>query len=485
MNPSAHIIDSLVRQEARYWKVPGLSMTVTQKGREPVFFNFGIRNKEQESVTEDTVFCIASCTKAMTSSVIAMMVTAGVLSYDEPVSSYLPGFSLADKEAQEKTTLGDILCHRTGLGAHDGLWPQRESLGSFIKRFAYLQPSGPFRQKAQYSNIMYALAGRIAEVRSGKPFAALMKEYLFDPLKMYSTTCSAEALAAEKNHAMPFQVIDGNLTELPIWNVDTVAPAASVNTTARDMAKWLDFLTRGGVAPSGKQLIAPEIFKEMITKHISFEDFLPAGDFHAADGYAFGWQTGFYRGLPILKHTGKIEGYSSLQAFLPEEGIGVALLMNLHSPSIAIFHTLLYTVLDEVLALPPIDWSHRFHGQTPPAASEYTDCYINLFAERYPDAVPKKAAAGPWTEGLAGVYVHPAYGALTLYDSENGLRMKFRDLDLSVTAYWGNLFRVEGLKEDILTYSMPLSVIWGADGKPKAATLPLEPAVSDIIFWKK
>lgn len=184
-----------------------------------------------------------------------------------------------------------------------------------------------------------------------------MEKYLFKPLEMNSTSCQSDALVHEENKAQPFQVTGGRLTQLKIWNVDTVAPAASVNTNAEDMCKWLDFLISKGRSRRGEQLIASDVFEEMIKKQIDFTDFIEGESLFPLDGYALGWQTGLYRGRKILRHTGKIEGYSSLQAFLPDEGIGVCILLNFHSPTVSIMFTILYDILDRLLGLKGEEWN--------------------------------------------------------------------------------------------------------------------------------
>ena len=235
MKSTIAIDESLIQTEMKYWKVPGLSVSIVKEGALPYAKGFGVRNDTSQPVDAHTQFCIASCSKAMTSAIIAMLVSQGKLSYDTPIRKYLPAFTLVDAKASEKVTLRDLLCHRSGLGGHDGIWPVKENLSQFTSRFKFLQPSAPYGTKAQYSNIMYGLAGHVAEVVTGKDWNSLVHEYLFAPLSMSESSCQAAQLISASNHADPYQVINGKLTALPVWNVDTVAPAASVNTTAQDM----------------------------------------------------------------------------------------------------------------------------------------------------------------------------------------------------------------------------------------------------------
>ncbi len=482
MRKNITIDTDFIQEEMCCWGVPTLALSVVREGMEPFTAAFGDIAEKGRTADAHTAFCIASCSKAMTSALAAMLVSEGKLNYDTPVVEYLPSFALADPEASENTTLRDILCHRTGLGGHDGIWPVPETLDQFTRRFRYLLPSAPFRKKAQYSNIMYALAGRLCEQVTGKDWSALMHEYIFSPLKMDESSCTADRLTRSGNWAVPHQVIEGRLTSLSVWNTDTVAPAASVNSTAADMTRWLDFLVRKGETAEGKRLIEESVFEEMISKQIDFPDFISGDCLFPSDGYAFGWQTGAYKGRRIRKHTGKIEGYSSIHAFLPEEKLGVAIMMNLHSPTVSIMHAILYTVIDSLLGEKKENWSEKFRPKTPLTAADYDDCTVDIFRQRYPQAESLESSAKIPPSNFVGTYFAPGYGQLEIISEGNGLFLCFRQSKLPLQPYWGNLFRAEGFKADILTLHLPVTFIFDPQGKAVCAQVPFEPLTADISF---
>ncbi len=473
--------ENMILSEMAYWRVPGICISYVTPECEAVR-GLGVRNTNGQAVGDETVFCIASCSKAMTSAVIAMLVSEGKLDYDRPVKEYFPAFRMSDPVAESKATLRDMLCHRTGLGPHDGIWPSDCSPAEFEERFAYLAPTAPFREKAQYSNIIYTLAGHVAMYVTGLDWPELMKKYLFGPLGMDQTTCTVSGLIGADDHAEPFQVIDGKLSQLKIWDVDTVAPAASVNTTGKDMTKWLRFLTSGGKLPSGKRLISEDVFREMITKQIDFTDFIQGDNLFPLDGYSFGWQTGRYRDRYILRHTGKIEGYSSIQVFMPEEQIGVSVLVNFHSPTMSLMLTVLYHVLDKLLGLADHDWAGEFHGKEPAPEADFNDCYVDLFGERYPQAEERNF--GPQDDSITGIYNNPGYDPVEIIKEGDDFYLVNRHMKNQIIPYFGGLYKVTGLKEDILTYDLPLSFIKDKGGSITALAIPLEPLTSDIIFTR-
>ncbi|WP_324823197.1 serine hydrolase [Sinanaerobacter sp. ZZT-01] len=482
----------LIQREMDFWNVPGLSLSIVKKGHEPYTKSFGWRDKENKlEVMDTTLFGVASCSKSMTSAIIAMLVASGKLDYDIPVINYIPGFAMMDEEATGSMTLRDMLCHRTGLGGHDAIWPVPKTLKEFSQVFPYLLPSAPFRSRPQYSNIIYAVIGYIAETVTGQSWTNLMQNYLFDPLGMTSANCQAKAMIDSDNFAHPYQVLDGKLTKLPVWNVDVVAPAASVNCTAIDMCKWLSFLINKGRTADGTQLIPENIFQAMITPQVDFSDDIgPDAKLYPSDGYAMGWKTGKYREKLICKHTGKIEGYTSIQAFMPDDDIGISLMMNLHSPTVAIMHTILYTLIDSLLNLPSVDWTWKFRDDRKPTAEDYKDCHVDIFHSIYPDAIPnempsQQLMASYKAHLYEGTYHNPGYGFLTIVSKGDKLYMKYRDMFLPATPYWTGNFRVDNVKEDIFTLSIPLTFICDEKHKSIGLRVRFEPLIDDIVFLKK
>lgn len=470
-----------VEDEMRYWKVPGLSGAVIQDGETVFSGGWGVRGTETGgSVTEHTRFGIASCSKSMTSALIAMLVDDGLLDYDTPVAEYIPGFRLLDPVASAQVTLRDMLCHRTGLGGHDGMWPGSISRAEFTRRLRYLEPNAPFRSKGQYSNTVYTLIGHVAECVTGKTWEELIRERIFAPLAMTESSCSIEELRAEPDHAEPHCVRGGKILQIPTWDVNLAGPAASVNSSAADMAKWLSMQIEGGRA-GNRQLIRPETFAQMHQPHISLPDSagtLPG--FSSCNLYALGWRTGQYRGFEIQKHMGKIEGFSSIQAYLPEKRIGAVFLMNLHTPSVYLLYTLLYTVFDQLLGLPGADWKKAFHPDGGPTEAMYRVNDIDLL----PDPPVPGTRLSHKPEDYAGVYRSDAYGGAEVTLKDGSFRLRFRDLrDLPMNHYHYDTFKVEGVKEDTMTYSMPLTFLTDPEtGAVSSFLFRLEPLVDAVLF---
>src|SRR6185369_1313307 len=265
-------------------------------------------------------------------------------------------------------TLRDVLSHRTGftrmalLDTNTGL-----SSAEILRRASSAEAWAPFRQRFLYNNEHYLAAGSAAAVAAGTSWDALMKARILTPLGMTATRTSLrEAWRAprtargywwdEAARRIRLVTLDtlGN-------NIDGIAPAGAISSTARDMTAWLRFLLRQGVQ-NGKALISPLALSTTWTRQIPI-----AGTV----GYGMGWFVRGWQGQRLIEHGGSITGYSAEVGLLPDSNIGFVVLTNTMSglPSLA-------TQLVPQYVL----------GELPPAASDpgdlkpYLGRYIANFA---------------------------------------------------------------------------------------------------------
>lgn len=456
-----------IESKMNYWEIPGMMVVLLQDGQADQIQCFGWRDMERRMpMTEDTKFCVASCSKSMTAVLIAALADKGLLDLDIPVCNYVPEMEMWDPDASEKMTLRDMLCHRTGLGGYDIIWPNADGRKKTAERLRYLKPNKHFREVSQYSNLIYIMIGYIAERVTGRTWPELMKEYIFEPIGMERTCCLAEEMLQDENHAEPYQVIDGVLTKLSFWNMDMAGPAASVNSTARDMAKWIRFHMNGGKNEKGEQVISEELFTQLHQPQIEYDDSgRPDEDCYACDGYALGWRTGKYRGIRLQKHGGKIEGYSTLQMYLPDEKVGFIIMMNLHTPSDPVFYPMVYSMIDDIFGLDPIDWDERFQQIGEYAASErYEGCKRDMTK----DVLKEEAKGTPFRGDVlewVGIYEDPGYGRMEIEkrnaESEcesESLFLTYREQTLPLHHWGGECFWMEGVKEDVWTARVPVMI---------------------------
>ena len=493
-----------IQREMDYWRVPGMAVTLIQDGCEDQHLCLGYRDVEKQlPVTEDTLFCVASCSKSMTAALIACLVDEGKLDWDVPVKHYVPHFRMYDPEADEKMTLRDMLSHRTGLPPHDALWPGTSTREALSRQMQYVKPYTGFRQEGKYNNTVYALIGYVAEYVTGKSWEHLMQEYIFEPLGMDRTCCLADEITADADFAEPYRIRKGQQVKVPFWNVDLAGPAASVNVTPKDMAKWIRFHIDGGCNGEGKQVLSREAFEEMHKPHTLMPDTTPLpGEVEPCDWYCQGWRCGTYRGHALQKHTGKIEGYSTLQVYLPDDKVGFIIQMNYHEPSGEIFNTLLFTVLDEILDHEDMHWESLFHGpEEHPEEFMYHKCDDDWTRGCLKEDLQGSEAPFAW-EDMAGTYFNPGYGTVTVTigdaaDAWNGsglepvscsgpqLMLHYRDQNLVLQHWGGSQYWMDNVLEDTALLKVPVTFIADEDGCAAAVDVRYDSLVEDIRFVKE
>ena len=161
-------IDAFVQRALRVTGAPGAAVAVvTPEGS--YVKGYGVKRLgSDEAITTETLFPIASVSKAFTATACACLVDEGKMAWDDPVRKLLPSFRLLDPAADANVTICDLLCHRTGLPRHDSLWYRtnlkREEI---LARMAFLKPTSSYRGLYQYSNICFSAAANVVMSRGG------------------------------------------------------------------------------------------------------------------------------------------------------------------------------------------------------------------------------------------------------------------------------------------------------------------------------
>ena len=493
-----------IQKEVDYWRVPGMAVTLIQEGQPDQIACFGYRDVEKQlPVTPDTLFCVASCSKSMTAALIACLVDEGKLDWDVPVKHYVPHFRMYDEYTDENMTLRDMLSHQTGLPPHDALWPGTATREDLSHRMRFVKPFAGLRETGKYNNTVYALIGYVAEYVTGKSWETLMREYIFAPIGMERACCLADEITADENHAEPYRIREGQQVKVPFWNVDLAGPAASVNASPKDMARWIHFHIDGGRDASGKPIISEKPFQEMHKPNVLMPDTTPMpGEVEPCDYYCMGWRCGTYRGHALQKHSGKIEGYSTLQVYLPDDKVGIIFQMNYHEPSTEIFYTILFNMLDEIVGHEDMHWETLFHGpEAHPEEFMYHKCDDDLTTGCMDEAMKGQAEPFAW-EDMVGVYHDPGYGDVTVTIGNpetawNGsgvspvpcsgpqLMLHYRDQNLILQHWGGNQYWMDNVLEDTALFKMPVTFQAGEDGKVASVAVRYEPLIDDICFQKK
>lgn len=514
------LTDEFVNRELQWWNVPGVTLGICQGGKTIQTDGFGYRDIGKKlPMTGDTLGGIASCSKSFCSAVIASLVDEGVLDYDRPVHEYLPELEFYDPTATRECTLRDMLCHRTGIAGHDAMWPDATiTRKEYLRRIRFLEPNKPFRYEAQYSNTIYNLIGIIAEEVTGIRFEDLVQQRILAPLGMKRTVLSASAMRKTDDWAKGYlertpippekkseQVWLSGLEEMPAWEMNVGVPAAGVTSCPSDMVKWLMCHLQNGQY-QGKQLFSRHVMDEMHAPAVVMSAF--PWTFPEVPGiseYGMAWKTTVYRGMILKYHCGEIEGYSSIECFLPAQDFGIFVLCNHHAPITPFLLELVYTAIDKTLGLSSIDWAARLHpylNDNTGSCQGWKEDFCNITASGLTasgraasdesqadhcscgkkagvsDAVPFSHSA----EECVGEYRSDAYGTYGICLKDGNLCLAFKGWFLPLSPISGNVFRVPELKEDTLFIDMPLAFTEDENHKINGFTLRLERTVKPILF---
>ncbi len=253
--PVAADIASLIEKSRAEWNVPGLSVAIVKDGQIFLSSGFGVREfGKAEAVDGDTLFAIASNSKAFTAAAIAMLDEEGKLKWSDRVQQHLPWLELYDRYVSTELRVDDLLCHRSGLGTFSGdllWWGTPYSPEDVLRRARQLSAKGPFRASYGYSNLMYLAAGEVIQKASGQSWQSFIEQRILQPVGMDRSVTSIKALDAKGNFATPHKSLVDGVRTIPWYNWDTMAAAGGIISSSNDMAKWVRVqLDRGRIDDS-------------------------------------------------------------------------------------------------------------------------------------------------------------------------------------------------------------------------------------------
>lgn len=252
----ANGISEMVVEAMNAFRVPGTAVGIIVDGEVMPTKGYGLRNLNEElPVTEDTVFAIASCTKAFTTHLLGQLVDEGKITWDDPVVRHLPEFRLKDERVTLRVTIRDIITHRSGLPRHGmllyGTGLERKDI---LSKLQHLDLNADLREKFQYNNLMYTVvAGLIAEKATGQSREEAVNSRILNPPGMQRTSVSANEVQQCDDYSLPFREVDGVIRNIPFRNIDNEGPAGSINSSVANMVKWLRLRLSDGTSISQKR----------------------------------------------------------------------------------------------------------------------------------------------------------------------------------------------------------------------------------------
>ena len=305
--------------------VPGVSLVIVKDGVPVLMKGFGYKDFENKvAVTSDTQFAIGSATKAFTALSVLMSADEGKLSLDDSPKKYLPYFKMYDADADKNMTVRDLMDHSSGLNRTDlAMITGRLNRQELIEVVGGAKPMAKLGEKWFYNNIMFAAAGEVVAQTQKTTWEKFVPERIFKPLGMTNSSMDLKQMQKAKDFSFGYEYnFDTKETrKLPFRDIDQVAPAGSINSSGRDLAKWLTFVINGGTTADGKRLVSEKGYEEWTKKQMNIT---PNGKM----AYGLGWFLEEWNGLKVVQHGGNIDGFTALVAMIPEKKVGFAVLVN-------------------------------------------------------------------------------------------------------------------------------------------------------------
>jgi CubicO group peptidase (beta-lactamase class C family) len=425
--------DDYVNKALKDWEVPGLAIAIVKDDKLLLAKGYGVRKiGEPAAVDERTLFAIGSASKAFTAASIAMLVDEGKMKWDDPATKYLPGFQLFDPYATRELTVRDMLTHRSGLERGDLLWYGTDyDRDEILRRVRYLKPSWSMRSRFGYQNIMYLAAGQAVASVSGKSWDEFVRQRIFTPLGMASSSTSIGALKAEANVATPHAKFEDKVQPISWRKIDNIGPAGSINSNAVDMAQWVRLQLNQG-SFKNERILSSGAVKEMHMPQTVMRLEGLAEKVHSQShfmNYGMGWFLQDYRGRKIVHHGGNIDGMSALVAMMPEEKLGLVILTNMNGTSIPT--AIMYRVFDAFLQAPQKDWSGDILKIVKAAEAQAAAVEKKTEADRVKGTSPSLEL-----KKYAGTYTNEMYGEAKVTEQNGKLTVEYSPALTGELEHW-------------------------------------------------
>lgn len=424
-DPMDHIIslfDIFVKSTFPQTNIPG-SAVVIVKDNKIVYMNcFGVKNLASgEPVTKDTLFEIGSCSKAFTATNIAQLVSAGLMSWDDPISKYFNDtsqFQLYDSNVTGNITIRDCLSHRSGQPAYsqDMEWIIfNDSYSKMLYNLRLVKNDTAFNTTYNYNNIIYALPGYCAAKVTNTTWSELIKDDLLTPLSMTTATSTVKDFFNSPDHITPYMYLaNGTIIPYHTASIDEVGPAGVLGCSISEMANWLKFQISDTGYYNGQKIVNKSELDETRTGQINYT---------SSAKYGFGWVVTDN----IISHAGDTISSQTSVAVFPSKGIGIVSLTNI-GPIGMDFNNALLVKLALLLK-----------------GDETTDPWLIYKDQHKPLPFPDPAPpiVNPLPLGTyAGVYSNYLYGNITITENNNTLKCYYGNNNQSNNLeHWnGNVF---------------------------------------------
>ncbi|MDO5617091.1 MAG: serine hydrolase, partial [Cruoricaptor ignavus] len=368
-------LDELVAKTLETFDVPGISVGIIKDGKVQYAKGHGVASlNHQKPMDENTLVGIASNSKGFTATALAILVDEGKLNWDDKVTKFIPEFRMYDPYVSQEITIKDLIVHRSGLGLGQGdlmFFPEggTQTIQDIIHNVRYLEPKSSFRNKLNYNNIMFIVAGEVITRISGLSWAEFVEQKIMKPVGMNHSFGSYNRAKHVANKIEAHAPVNGKAVQVPHdWN-ETANAAGGIMSNIPDMLIWAEFLMNGFTTKDGKKLVSDKQIQQLWQIQQPANVALKTPYDTTMYGYGLGWFISDVKGRKQVQHSGGLIGTVTLFTLIPDMKLGIVVLTNQQSG--AAFNTITNTIKDSYLNIEDRNW-----------LKTYDDRMTKYFAEK-------------------------------------------------------------------------------------------------------
>jgi CubicO group peptidase (beta-lactamase class C family) len=353
-------VDSLVENAREKFSVPGIAVAIIRDGKIVHIKGYGLRSMNTRlPLDANTLFGIASNTKAFTAFALGILVDEGKISWDDKVRKWIPEFKMYSPYVTEEFTIRDLLTHRSGLGLGAGdlmFFPDSSDfeLKDILYNLQFLKPVSGFRTKFDYDNNLYIVAGEVIKRVSGMSWDDFVEKRIIKRVGMQKTAASFDRLTDTTDIIDGHAEVEGVVRVIARSRSKVDHPAGGIYSSVNDLSKWVMLLLNQGWLPDSTRIFSLSVQKEIWSPQTIIQNGDP-DEYHTHfNAYGLGFFMKDLNGYKEINHTGGLEGMVTQIVMYPELELGIIVLTNQQEP--AAFIAISNQIRDGYLGLPKKDW---------------------------------------------------------------------------------------------------------------------------------
>lgn len=385
---------------------------------------FGYSDIQQQTpVDQNTVFYIASITKAFYALNTLLLEHNGDLDTKTTLSEMFPEFSFQAALQSDKVTITDLLRHTSGIDnwpliqvtAYTGQYD--DDLLTQIIQESYINANAPLGS-FDYTNVGYNILSHWMDKTSATPWQTQLADHIFKPLNMSHTSARISDAAKKQWELAKGYSVKSPTPNEPVYLTKTdnsMHAAGGIITTAKDMANFVRMQLNKGKL-DGKQILPESVIEK------SHQSLVTHTMFGHEQHYGWGWFIRDIHGERLLEHRGGYAGASTYVSFMPDKQVGLVVLSNQDK-----WGGDLAYALEELVYGIALNKSEKDINSGIEKYESHAQSAAKKFYQNKSKKAPVKTTA--LAKHFVGEFVHDTLGSISVSETEEG----------SFHLQWGNL----------------------------------------------